>query len=154
VFCRQGAQDLSTLTPLLSANNVKNIAIGLEEFGLEEFVEGKYFNGDLYVDIGKQSYKDIGYYKYSTPGVLLSLLTKKARDAIAKSKADKLPGNLKGDGLQTGGTLVITKGGVKVLLDFRQDNPADHVDAAEVLKVLGIADTRNKSEGEASGSKY
>ena len=55
-----------------------------------------------------------------------------------QSKAEQLSGNLKGDGLQTGGTLVITKGGEKILMDYRQSNPADHVDNSEILKILGI----------------
>jgi len=119
---------------------VKNVGVGLEEFGLEDFVKGQYFNGELYVDIKKQTYRDLGYKKYSTAGVLMSLLNKKARDAIARNKEEKLDSNLQGDGLQTGGTLIITKGGEKVLLDFRQDNPADHVTNAEILRVLGIPD--------------
>lgn len=75
---------MSLLTPLLASHNVKNIGIGLEEFGLKEFVEGQFFNGDLYVDIGKKTYQDLGYKKYGTIGVLMSLFNKKARDAMAK----------------------------------------------------------------------
>jgi hypothetical protein len=56
-----------------------------------------------------------------------------------QNKKEKLPSNLKGDGLQNGGTLVVTKGGTTILLDFRQDNPADHVKNENVLKALGIA---------------
>lgn len=84
VFCRQGAKELSLLTPLLASHNVKNIGVGLEEFGLEEFVEGKFFNGDLYVDIEKKTYQDLGYKRYGTFGVMMSLFSKTARDALAK----------------------------------------------------------------------
>lgn len=59
---------------------------------------------------------------------------------------DKLESNLKGDGLQTGGTLVITKGGDQVLLDYRQDNPADQVDTAEILRVLEIPNPAAKDD--------
>jgi prostamide/prostaglandin F2alpha synthase len=82
----------------------------------------------------------------------MSLLNKKARDAIAKNKVDKLDSNLQGDGLQTGGTLVVTKGGEKVLLDFRQDNPADHVTNAEILRVLGIPSSGGEGQGEMGAS--
>ncbi|XP_021955816.1 prostamide/prostaglandin F synthase [Folsomia candida] len=146
VFCRQGAKELSLLTPLLASHNVKNIGVGLEEFGLEEFVEGKFFNGDLYVDIEKKTYQDLGYKRYGTFGVMMSLFSKTARDALAKNKVDKLESNLKGDGLQTGGTLVITKGGDQVLLDYRQDNPADQVDTAEILRVLEIPNPAAKDD--------
>jgi prostamide/prostaglandin F2alpha synthase len=50
-----------------------------------------------------------------------------------------LPYDLKGDGYQNGGTMIITKGGEKVLLDYRQENAADHVDPDEILKALGIS---------------
>jgi hypothetical protein len=46
---------------------------------------------------------------------------------------------LKGDGYQKGGTIIITKGGEKVLLDYRQENAADHVSNEEILKALGIS---------------
>lgn len=151
MFCRQGAKELSTLTPLLASHGVKNIAVGLENFGLDEFVEGQFFNGDLYVDVDKKTYKDIGYKKFSTIGVLMSLFGKAARDRIAQNRQENLPSNLKGDGLQNGGTIVITKGGAKVLLDFRQDNPADHVELSEILRVLNIPNPESNS-GEESAS--
>jgi hypothetical protein len=39
-------------------------------------------------------------------------------------------------------------------MDYRQDNPADHVENAEILKVLGIAnDSSTTASGEAQPSK-
>lgn len=75
---------MSTLTPLLASHGVKNVAVGLEDFGLDDFVKGEFFNGDLYVDIDKKSYKDIGYKRFSTVGVILSLFSKKSRDRISQ----------------------------------------------------------------------
>lgn len=76
--------EISKLIPVLTENNVRLFAVGLEDFGYEEFVQGNYFKGDLYIDIDEASYKEIGYKKYGTIGVLMSLLNKTARDAIAK----------------------------------------------------------------------
>jgi prostamide/prostaglandin F2alpha synthase len=56
-FHRQGAKELSRLTPILDPYCIKNIGVGLEDFGLEEFVEGNFFTGDLYVDIEKKTFK-------------------------------------------------------------------------------------------------
>lgn len=84
IFCRQSATEISKILPLLKENNVRLFAVGLEEFGYEEFVEGNYFKGDLYIDIDEASYKQIGYKKYGTMSVLFSLFSKTARDAIAK----------------------------------------------------------------------
>jgi prostamide/prostaglandin F2alpha synthase len=36
---------LSALKPQLDANNVRMVGVGLEELGVEEFVEGKFFDG-------------------------------------------------------------------------------------------------------------
>ena len=46
-------------------------------------------------------------------------------------------GNLKGDGYQNGGTLVVGAGG-KVLFSFVQEQPSDHAEPADILKALGI----------------
>jgi len=45
---------------------------------------------------------------------------------------------MKGDGLGTGGTLIVSQEGKGVLLDFKQSSPGDHVALADVLKALGI----------------
>lgn len=84
VFCRQSAMEISKLIPVLNRNNVRLFAVGLEDFGHEEFVQGGYFKGDLYIDVDEASYKEIGYKKYGTIGVLMSLFHKTARDAIGK----------------------------------------------------------------------
>jgi prostamide/prostaglandin F2alpha synthase len=131
---------LSSITSLLQDNQVKNIAVGLEELGLDDFVKGGFFNGDLYVDVGKKTYKAMGYKKLGYLEMMGGLLSKAWKDKVAKNKeGDNLPYDFKGDGWQNGGTLVVAKGGEKVLLNYKQDNAADHVDAGEVLKVLGIA---------------
>lgn len=40
--------------------------------------------------------------------------------------------------MQTGGMLVVTAGGEKVLLSFMQSSPGDHVSNENILEVLGI----------------
>lgn len=84
IFCRQSAMEISKIIPQLKENNVRLFAVGLEDFGHEEFIQGNYFKGDLYIDIDEASYKEIGYKKYGTIGVLMSLLHKTARDALSK----------------------------------------------------------------------
>ena len=46
----------SQLKPELDANGIGLVAIGLQSFGLEDFLEGQYFAGDLYLDINKGCY--------------------------------------------------------------------------------------------------
>lgn len=84
LFCRQAAKELSTLTPILAAHNVKNVGVGLEELGLEEFVEGKFFNGDLYVDVEKKTFKDIGFKRWGIMSMISGMLAKTSRDALSQ----------------------------------------------------------------------
>lgn len=45
MFCRVAAKELSLLAPQLTQANVRLIGIGLEELGVEEFIEGRFFDG-------------------------------------------------------------------------------------------------------------
>lgn len=45
MFCRLGAQEYSTIAPVLSQANVRLIGVGLEPLGVEEFVEKKFWAG-------------------------------------------------------------------------------------------------------------
>ncbi|XP_067945952.1 prostamide/prostaglandin F synthase-like [Watersipora subatra] len=111
------------------------IGVGLESLGVEQFVEGKFFDGELYIDTKKQCYKDMGYKRMSFFATIGQLFTKEARNSYSES--GKLGGDLKGDGYQNGGTIVVEKGG-KLLLSYVQENVAGHVELTDVLKALNI----------------
>ncbi|XP_070207988.1 prostamide/prostaglandin F synthase-like [Littorina saxatilis] len=145
-FCRLGAKELSELKPQLDAKGVRLIGIGLEDLGLEDFQQGHFFDGELYVDTKKETYKLLGFKRFNFLSIFPAIFSKVSRAAYSKAKAEKVGGDLKGDGMQTGGTMVVEKGG-KTLLTFKQDSPADHVDPAEVLKALGIDEPPPKSGG-------
>ncbi|KXJ09149.1 Prostamide/prostaglandin F synthase [Exaiptasia diaphana] len=152
-LCRLWAVELSSIKPQLDAHNVALIGVGLEELGLEEFQEGKFFTGELFIDGEKKCYKDLGFKRYGTLSVMASLLTKEFRSAYAKSNAKGIKGNMKGDGLQTGGMLIVTSES-KVLLSHAQSAPGDHVSNEAILKALGIdaepSQETSKEEGAAS----
>jgi len=113
------------------------IGVGLEELGLEEFQEGKYWSGELYIDQNQKCYQDLGYKRLGFFSAIGSVLNKKGRDQLSEAKSKGISGNLKGDGMQTGGTLVIAAGG-KVLLNHSQEVPGDHVNPEDILKALNI----------------
>lgn len=113
------------------------IGVGLEELGLEEFQEGKYWSGELYIDQNQKCYQDLGYKRLGFFSAIGSVLNKKGRDQLSEAKSKGISGNLKGDGMQTGGTLVIAAGG-KVLLNYSQEVPGDHVNPEDILKALNI----------------
>ena len=51
---------------------------------MEEFIEGKYFDGELFVDMKKQSYKKMGFKRLGLMGLPGAIFSKKSRDAAAK----------------------------------------------------------------------
>ncbi|EDO33426.1 predicted protein [Nematostella vectensis] len=67
-------------------------------------------------------------------------MAKVTRDALSKSNAKGIKGNMKGDGMQTGGMLIVTQGGDKILLSHQQSSPGDHVANATILNALGISE--------------
>jgi prostamide/prostaglandin F2alpha synthase len=52
-----------------------------------------------------------------------------------QGKAVNVGGDMKGDGLQNGGALIVGPGG-KMLLSFRQEGPAEHISNSKILQVI------------------
>ncbi len=59
-----------------------------------------------------------------------------------------IQGDMKGDGMQIGGTIVVSKGGDKMLFCHKQKSPGDHTNVDAVLESLGI-----KKEGEEASAE-
>jgi len=137
-LCRLGAKELSDIKPLLDEHEVRLIGVGLEEFGVEEFVAGNFFDGELFLDTQKKSYEDMGFKRFGYLASIPELLKKITRDVSARASARGISGNMSGDGMQTGGTIVVSKGGAEVLYLFKQTTFADHAANEDILKALGI----------------
>ena len=45
----------------MEKNGVKLVGIGLEELGAEDFADGNFLAGDVFVDEKKQCYQDLGF---------------------------------------------------------------------------------------------
>lgn len=97
----------------------------------------------------KESYKALGFRRLNIFSALPSIFGKKAREFNERVKREKISGNMTGDGMQNGGTLVVGQGG-KLLLSFRQENAPDHVENEDVLKALGLQVDTGPSEERAS----
>ncbi|XP_006016311.1 prostamide/prostaglandin F synthase [Alligator sinensis] len=52
---------------------------------------------------------------------------------------DGVQGNLSGDLLQSGGMLIVSQGGKKVIIHFIQESPGDYVPLEKIVKNLGIS---------------
>ena len=54
--------------------------------------------------------------------------------------------------MQNGGMLIVTAGGEKVLLSFKQTSPGHHVANNDILEVLGISDGVKEDGGEGAAT--
>ncbi|KAM9800397.1 prostamide/prostaglandin F synthase [Syngnathus typhle] len=137
--CRWTAAEISKLAPDLSANGVALVGIGPEELGLDEFKQLGFFKGSVYIDEQKKCYKDLGFKRYTALSVVPAALGKKVRETASKASAGGIQGNFAGDLLQSGGMLIVAKGGEKILLHFVQDSPGDYVPLEDITKALSIS---------------
>jgi prostamide/prostaglandin F2alpha synthase len=124
----------------------------LEELGVEDFVKGSYFDGELYIDLKKACYEELGYKRLGVFGIIGSLMKKKVREAMAAIKRENIKGDMKGDGFQNGGTIIVSAGGKKCLLNFVQEEPSDHVALEDVLKALNIEGAVAEEQGATARS--
>uniref|UniRef100_A0A9L0TSR6 Prostamide/prostaglandin F synthase n=1 Tax=Equus caballus TaxID=9796 RepID=A0A9L0TSR6_HORSE len=91
MVCRWIARDLSSLKGLLDQHGVRLVGVGPEALGLQEFLDGGYFAGELYLDESKQFYKELGFKRYTSLSILPAALGKPVCDVAAKSPGDYVP---------------------------------------------------------------
>lgn len=137
MLCRLWAKELTEISPILKKHNIKLVGVGVEEIGSKEFADGKYFDGDLYYVEDISTYRLLGFKRFNVVTILTSLFWKQSRDAIFKGRGMGLGGDLKGDWVQTGGALLVERGG-KLLQQFTQTGPGDHLPNLDILKSFGL----------------
>lgn len=98
------------------------------------------YKTDVFVDEGKKSYRDLGYKRFNLLSIWIALLSRITRAAISETRRMNISSNMSGDGLQNGGILIMDKGGSKILLNHREENPGDNVANEVVLQSLGITE--------------
>jgi len=133
------AKEISSLLPQLKEHNVRLIGIGLEPIGVEEFIEGKFFDGELFVDDKKESYQKLGLKRVGLLSLIPTVISRKFREAFNKAKAMGIEGNITvGDGFQNGGCLVVGAGGSPTMLTYVQEDAGDQVENSSIMEALGI----------------
>lgn len=137
MLCRLWAKELTEIAPVLKKNNIKLIGVGVEEAGSKEFVDGKFFDGDLYYVDNLSTYQLLGFKRFNVFSIITSLFWKQSREAIFKGRSMGLGGDLKGDWVQTGGAVLVEKGG-NLLRHFVQTGPGDHLPNLDILKHFGL----------------
>lgn len=146
-ICQYLSRQLSKIKPQLDENNVRLVGVGPEELGSKEFHDAKHFAGELFYDPDKKSYKDMNYRRYNMLNVLGGALGAKSRELANLASKEGIKGNFSGDLMQTGGMLIVKKGG-EVLLDFKQKDASDHLENETILKTLGIDAVTSTDESE------
>lgn len=141
LYCRLWAKEISDIAQTLRDHNIRLIGIGPEETGAQEFYDNKYFDGDVYTDINKEVYSKIGFKRYNYFSILFYIMSREGRSAYKKGKAANIPWNLRGDGLQNGGALIVESGG-KLLHSFRQEGAAETLPSEKILEVLDLEPTK------------
>lgn len=120
-LCRSYALKLSNeLHPILKKNQIGFIGVGLERFGLEEFQNGNYFSGDLYIDQGKKAYQILGLPYLGWIKGISDLFLRSTKSWNDETKKMGVQGNLKGDGFQLGATYVVGPNDGKIWLEHPQ----------------------------------
>jgi len=146
-LCRAWASQLGNeLKPKLDAHGVGLVLIGVEELGIQDFLAGKYFVDDakIYIDQELKTYKALGFGRCGYLKLPGQLISKDFKDSAAKANNMNIKGDLKGDGMQYGGTYVVDKDG-KVLFEHKQQRFSDHPTFNEILNSLGIkSDTEDQ----------
>jgi len=132
------AKEFSTdVKPVLDKNNVRLVGIGFDTQFVKPFVVGGFFTGELYVDTEKECYKALQFQKFSTWSLVTQLASIKWLSAISKTRTMGISGDLKGDGFQNGGALVIGKDG-QVLYEYRQEDASEQISADKIFEALKI----------------
>eukprot|EP00040_Diaphanoeca_grandis_P004859 m.30391 g.30391 ORF g.30391 m.30391 type:complete len:149 (+) comp16276_c0_seq1:569-1015(+) len=140
------------LRPVLDKHGVKLVAIGMEE-SLDDFVEGHFFEGDLYFDKEMECYKSL---KLAKGSVLSTFGINDMRTVAAIKLAGKVPGNFKhaySHGTQLGATYVVDTNGV-VVFEHRQETFGDYVENHAVLTSLGLTPPSNLTRVTDLASKF
>ena len=105
---------------------------------MEEFIEGKFFDGELYIDMNKETFKAMDFKRMSKGGLFSAVAGKAARTFQKRAKKLNLGGDIKGDWYQFGGALVVDDNGKDLFL-FKQKTAAEHAENEDLLKALGLS---------------
>lgn len=131
----------------MTAHDVDLVLVGVEELGIQEFLDGNYFadSEKIYIDQDLQTYKALGLSRCGYMKLPGQLLSKDFKDYVAKGNVKGIKGNMKGDGLQYGGTFVVDKQS-NVLFQHKQQRFSDHPAFSDILDSLGISSDNKSNE--------
>ncbi|KAJ9090494.1 hypothetical protein DSO57_1001952 [Entomophthora muscae] len=135
-LCRYESRLLSDLKPYFDELNVRLVGVGFEEVGLQEFMDGKYWEWDLFLDPSRSVHSAL---RLETMGLLQGLrdvASLATRMATAAASRMGLIEELGGDGFQLGGTFIITptRG---VVYEYRQVGTGTFPSIKDIIAIVG-----------------
>ncbi|KAJ9074269.1 hypothetical protein DSO57_1007961 [Entomophthora muscae] len=136
-LCRYESRLLSNLKPEFDRLNVRLVGIGFEEVGLQEFLDGKYWEWELFLDTERTVHRALGLTKMSIIAGLADLLTAASRAAVSAANKLGISGDFNGDGFQLGGTYVIGAGSAGLLYEYKQTGAAEYPSMKSIFSAAG-----------------
>mmetsp|Transcript_133788 Transcript_133788/g.416124 ORF Transcript_133788/g.416124 Transcript_133788/m.416124 type:complete len:158 (+) Transcript_133788:202-675(+) len=130
-----GAQEITQLKPQFDALGAHLVLVGYEDTGAQEFLDGKFWEGDVYIDKPHAVFKALGT---KTAG-LWTLATPSVLAGIRKAASKGVPKNMSGGTTDPtlGGTYVVSGG--DFVYEYQHQNFADHASGEEVLNACTSA---------------
>ncbi|KAK2719960.1 prostamide/prostaglandin F synthase-like isoform X1 [Artemia franciscana] len=102
---------------------------------IDDFFKLTGYEGKLYIDENEECYQALQLKRITPLNALPMVFSKSARNGIRQVKEQRVGGNLRGDGYQLGGVLIVRKGGDLVAFQ-RQESPAQlPMEPHEVLQI-------------------
>lgn len=130
-MCREEASELSSLKPQLEALGVPLLAVVKEDVGTEIQDFRPHFAGDIYIDEKKIFYgplqRKMGGVGFIRLGVWQNFL---------RAWRSGYQGNMNGEGFVLGGVFVFGAGDQGILLEHREKEFGNKVQAADVLEAV------------------
>mmetsp|Transcript_83605 Transcript_83605/g.261206 ORF Transcript_83605/g.261206 Transcript_83605/m.261206 type:complete len:159 (+) Transcript_83605:193-669(+) len=130
-----GAQDIAQLKPQFDALGARLVLVGYEDVGAQEFLDGKFWEGDVFIDTPHAVFKALGT---QTAG-LWTLAKPSVIAGIRKAASKGVPANQKGGTTDPtlGGTYVVHEG--NFVYEYQHQHFADHASGDEVLEACASA---------------
>jgi len=137
-LCQKGATDLSASIQNINTkydNILDYSVIGLSNLDYDIFEDNNYIpNGKIYIDEDKKTYK---LMNFTSTGFFsgYGMLNPKVYIEAFKASKQGFKGNMKGDGLQLGGTVIVDNYG-NVLYSHTQKNYTDYPQENDLYKFV------------------
>mmetsp|Transcript_113953 Transcript_113953/g.317331 ORF Transcript_113953/g.317331 Transcript_113953/m.317331 type:complete len:156 (-) Transcript_113953:60-527(-) len=124
-----GAQDIAQLKPKFDELGAQLVLVGYEDVGAQEFLDGKFWQGELLVDKPHAVFKALG----TQSAGLWTLAKPSVVAGIRRASALGVPADMKGATNDTtlGGTYIVNEG--QFVYEYQHQTFADHASGEEVL---------------------